>query len=369
MIGKMNWANLLAYEIQPADMELFQSYMTGRLAALIGGSRTKGIVQGGVISTSTGLTVSVAAGVAVMPDGTLVNWPALTTTLATSNPSNPRIDRVEIQYALINNTAVQDINSNPLTLDQLYNVTLNVVQGTPSATPAAPAATSANISLGLVTVTAGATTLVSGNITQIVDAGFVTSALALGNNSGFIRFNTSSSKMQFSTDGVNWQNMGSGGGGANWEPVVGASPIDQLENNEKVWLFSQGNSQSLSLFIRLPTGFVSGAPLGMKLSHYSPGSSNNYKFQAVATLVRSGTDAISSTANQYTSTNGDQSMSSANLLQSVVYDLSSPAGLINGIAPSAGDLVLVTLTRVSPSGTEDSNDVRMIPSATEVTFS
>jgi hypothetical protein len=69
--------------------------------------------------------------------------------------------------------------------------------------------------------------------------------------------------------------------------------------------------------------------------------------QTVATLIRPGTDAITSTTNQRTSTNSALNLSggTVNIPQLIAFDLSSSIGQINGVNISSGDLIIVKLTR------------------------
>jgi hypothetical protein len=161
---------------------------------------------------------------------------------------------------------------------------------------------------------------------------------------------------------------GGGGGGANWQPGGGSAPVESYENDEKVWLFEKGQSQFVVLWLKVPSSYIAGRPIKARLGYYSPGSANALKMQTVATLIRKNQDAITSTANTFTSTNGDKTLSVANQYIEIEHDLSSAVGVINGFAVSPGDLIKVQLTRVAPSGTEDTNDARFIPSATEVMF-
>jgi hypothetical protein len=372
--GKMNWAGLFAYDIQPADMELFQSYMLGHSKDVLLGSRTKGLIFGGKLTVQNGLSLSVSAGLAVMPDGQLVNFPTQSFTLDAADPSNARIDRIELMSTLTNNTSVLDINSQSKTLDFLYVATPSVVKGTPATIPTTPVATSNKISLGFVTITAGQAALVAGNISQVVDAGFDTSSITLGDKSAFIRYNQNMAQLQFSNDGIRFQAFGGGGGGgggggANWQPVDGLAPTVDNEYSEKVLIFAQGAGQATSLWLKVPSGYLPGSPITMKLAHYSPGTSGSFLFHTTATLVRKNLDPVSSTVNQFVSTNTEANQTVANQYRELIYDLSSPTGAIGGASVAPGDLINVTLSRVSPSGTEDSSDVRMIPSSTEVLYS
>jgi hypothetical protein len=157
-------------------------------------------------------------------------------------------------------------------------------------------------------------------------------------------------------------------GGSTWQAVAGFGPVGSYEFDELVWLYTQGSSQAMTVWLRIPTTYSAGRQISLKLAQYSPGTANTYRLQTTSTLVRKGVDAVTSVTNSRTSTNGDVTLTTANLYQEVIYDLTDAAGKINAVAVSPGDLVKVVLTRVAPSGTEDSNDVRAVPSSTEFTF-
>lgn len=160
---------------------------------------------------------------------------------------------------------------------------------------------------------------------------------------------------------------GGGGGGANWQPGA-LAPLEDTENGEKVWIFSEDDSgsQTLTLFVRVPAGFVAGRQISMYLGAYSPSTSNAFLLQTTTTLIRKNNDAISSVANQYASTNAALTNSVANQYREAILDLTNATGQINGFSVSPGDLLKVTLVR-NASDT-DTGDVRMMPSSTEVKF-
>jgi hypothetical protein len=372
-LGKINWSNLAGYTVQPSDMELFQTYAIGPFKNFLGGARTSGIIFGGRISIVSGLQLKISAGLALMPDGQLIQFDETSFTISAANASNPRLDRIELAYSLTNNSTGSDINSNTVVIDKLYTPSVYVNTGTAAASPTANSKTSSNVSLGIVTVGAGVTSIIAGNISQLETTAFETSAIQLGNKSGFIRMNQTSGLLEFSNNGSQWSSFGSGGGGggggANWVGVDGQSPSITFENNEKMMLFAQGSSQAMTLLVKIPTGYLSGSPIKLKMAHYSPGTTLNYKFQTTTTLIRKNVDAITSTTNQNVSTNSDVVNTVANLYTEVAYDVTTSTGLINSVAVSAGDLILIKLTRVTPTGSEDTNDVRAIPSSTEILFS
>lgn len=156
---------------------------------------------------------------------------------------------------------------------------------------------------------------------------------------------------------------GGGGGGANWYPNDGIGPVEDTENNEKIWLFEDAASQKLTLFIRVPASYISGRQLKTLISAYSPSSSNTWKLSSTTYLVRKNLDAITSVANSYASTNSALTNTVANQYREIELDLTNSSGVINGFSVSAGDLLKVELTRAG--GTTDTADVRMLPSGTE----
>ena len=156
---------------------------------------------------------------------------------------------------------------------------------------------------------------------------------------------------------------------AEWQTVAGLSPVEDYEFDEKDYLFTQGAGQALAIYLRVPSTYLTGSQIKMRGSFYTPGTTNNIKMLATATLIRRNTDAVTSVVNQYASTNGDQALTVAFQYMETIFDLTTTTGLINAIAVNPGDLLKVQLTRVSPTGTEDANDVRFLPSTTEVLYS
>jgi hypothetical protein len=170
------------------------------------------------------------------------------------------------------------------------------------------------------------------------------------------------------SDGTQWVPVGSGGGGGSlqWEEDA-LSPIPSLQNNIKVYSFEAAMTQYLYAFIKVPSSYTPGNQVTLKLTFYSPGTSGNALIQTLSTLIRTGTDAVTSTTNQRTSTNSAVTLSGAtqDIPQAVTFDLSSTTGQINSVSLAAGDLVLVRLTR----GTDTATDPVYVPVyAAEVSF-
>lgn len=164
--------------------------------------------------------------------------------------------------------------------------------------------------------------------------------------------------------------LGGGGAGGSLKWVEdGPSPQLTKEANVEVYNYSLGDagSQALYAIVRVPTSYVSGRPISLKIPVYSVDASGTFLIQSVATLIRTGTDAFSSTANQRTSTNGAITASGANqnIPQSVVLDLTSTTGQVNGVSVTAGDYIIVKLQRGSDTAT---SDVRALTFASEVTL-
>jgi hypothetical protein len=109
------------------------------------------------------MTVSVASGWAAILGtyqtnmGTYMayNDAAATATITTADPSNPRIDLVCITV------------SDAAYSGSLNQVAINVVAGTPAGSPTVPSTPTNSIALARVAVAAGATSITSGNITDV----------------------------------------------------------------------------------------------------------------------------------------------------------------------------------------------------------
>ena len=161
---------------------------------------------------------------------------------------------------------------------------------------------------------------------------------------------------------------GGGGGGANWQPEAGGAPSEDFEYTEKVWLYEQGLTQKLILWVKVPAGFLAGRQVQFKGHLYSPSAADQWKMQVVTTLVQKNVDAITTTTNQNTADTGDITNTVANQLREVTVNLTTALGLVNGVQVQPGDLLKLELSRIVPTGTEDTAEIRFIPSSTEVKF-
>jgi hypothetical protein len=156
-----------------------------------------------------------------------------------------------------------------------------------------------------------------------------------------------------------------GGGSAAWSDTGALAPLSDTENGEKVFLYESGASQTLTLFVKVPQGYLAGRQIVMYLGQYSPSASGTQLLQSVAYLVRKNVDAITSVANSHSSGNSALTNTVANQYREATCPLTNGAGQINGFSVQPGDIVKVVLSR----GTDtDAADIRFLPSSTEIKF-
>lgn len=175
---------------------------------------------------------------------------------------------------------------------------------------------------------------------------------------GLVVFNTTTAKLQ-NYNGSGWADVGGSGGGGGgslqWFDI-GNAPV---QNNNSVGFrtadFGAGLTQEMYAAVKVPSSYVAGSQIQMLFNFYSPDSSGTALIQTVTTLIRSGTDAYTSTTNQRTSTNSAVSLGAGtvNIPQSVTADLSSSSGQINSVSIAPSDLLLVKMTRGTDTGTSD----------------
>lgn len=189
---------------------------------------------------------------------------------------------------------------------------------------------------------------------------------------GLIWFNTVTGKVKFD-DGTTIREIPFGAPSGNSVPLHWIesldSPSPNILNNNVVYSFAATMGQTLYAMIRVPTGYFATSQISLKFLFYSSDTSGNVLMQTVATLIRAGTDTVTSATNQRTSTNTAVTLSAptANIPQAVSADLTSSSGQINSVSVAAGDLVQIALTRsVSDTAT---GDVQVLVYGAEVTFS
>jgi hypothetical protein len=148
---------------------------------------------------------------------------------------------------------------------------------------------------------------------------------------------------------------GGGGGGSIIFEEGANSPIKTIENGVGVYAYEATLGQTLFTALRVPSSYVSGTQIFLKVLIYSSDNTGNVLLQSVSTLIRPAVDAITSTTNQRTSTNAAIALSAGtvNEPQIVNLDLTSSSGQINSVSVSSGDLILVSMTRGTDTSTVD----------------
>jgi hypothetical protein len=161
---------------------------------------------------------------------------------------------------------------------------------------------------------------------------------------------------------------GGGGGSLQWLEISN-SPEAVYANGALVYAYASELEQVLNCAIKVPSGYVAGSPIKLLMPFYDPDSSGRILFQTIATLIRTGVDAITSTTNQRMSTNSSVTLGSGtvNIPQAILFDLSDSVGKVNSVAVSPGDILLIALT-LNGSSTGASPANAMVYE-TEVTFS
>lgn len=183
---------------------------------------------------------------------------------------------------------------------------------------------------------------------------------------GDVYYNTTLNKVRVFTNA--WRSLGGGGGGGSiqWTADLNA-PLAKIENAQQVFEFGPGSEQSLFTLFRVPNSYSSGSPISLNLLMYSPSSSGDINLKTIATLIRPATDAITSTTNQRTSTNAviTTGAGTVDKPQAINCDLTDNDGQINTVDVSAGDLILIQLTRLA-SGDTSAEVANVLPYSAEV---
>lgn len=163
---------------------------------------------------------------------------------------------------------------------------------------------------------------------------------------------------------------GGGGGGSLQWVEADIAPVPSIENNQQIYAFAGqlSEEQHLHCMVRVPQSYETGNQINLLVPWYSSGTSDTVKLQCTTTLIRTGTDAITSITNQHLSTNGSTTLDTpANEARSFTIDLTSATGQVNSVSVSAGDLLLVDLSR--DNGDTSTSDANMLAYGSEVTFS
>jgi len=388
--------------------------------------------SGFLVSYASPTSVSAGSGVGFQTDNTQVTpeptkrllYRASNTTLNLPSPDlvNNRIDLICVKHARVDgatetrkfkNASTLVITNESFVVTNEWEAEFLVVAGTPSGSPAIPATPAGYIKIAELLVTAvtglsgsgavtdkrtlmplgASTTINSSAFVRLTANAALTIQQALAEVDALLKFGyqnytdfddlgadpaapTTGKKRLYHKGGV-WYDRafggaitpigsggGGGGGGARW---TGDALLD-TENSQEIKKFTQGDTQQETLFIHVPQGYLAGRQILLYLGFYSPSTANDFKFRATSYLVRKNQDAITSVANSLVDDSANITNTVADQYRELTFDITSAIGQINGFAVSPGDTIKVVLTRVAPTGTDDTAETRMIPSTTEVKF-
>ena len=154
-------------------------------------------------------------------------------------------------------------------------------------------------------------------------------------------------------------NAGTGGGGGggvalNWqEPSNSPLPI-YAEDKSLLYSWSAGLAQNLQTSFKVPSTYVAGHAIKLLMPFYSASySSGNDLMTTVSTLILTGTNAMSVTTNQRTSTNSAATPAGSEIPNMVTFDLTDSTGHINSVVVNPNDVILINLTRGTDTDTSD----------------
>lgn len=131
-----------------------------------------------------------------------------------------------------------------------------------------------------------------------------------------------------------------------WVSAANA-PLESIDAQlNKIYLFSTTALQGFTTTVKVPSGYVSGRQITLLLDVYSTDNANKFLAASLATLIRPGTDAFTSTANQHASTTLSTSLvGKANIPQLVTLDITDASGMINGVAVQPNHIIQIYLFR------------------------
>lgn len=185
-----------------------------------------------------------------------------------------------------------------------------------------------------------ASTMVSANSSKVL------TSIADGSNGQFLRTNGSGtySFAAAPTGAFNLQP---------WQELANAALLDVGFSSTYIYGFDAGLGQQLYSYFKVPNGYTAGTQINLRLLVVSSDTTGNILLSSQATLIRTGTDTLSSTTNQRTSTNTAITLSGAtqNIPQAVTLDLTAAAGTINSVAVAAGNLIKVRIFRGTDTST------------------
>lgn len=165
---------------------------------------------------------------------------------------------------------------------------------------------------------------------------------------------------------------GGGGGGGTFVDVFGDSDSgnaasDLQVSGYPVLQFMPELEQRARALVQVPSSYSQGSPIKLRVQAFTANITGDTKTLSVTTsLIRKGVDAIGSTANQHIDGQSITGASPSNLLQEMVFELTDPAGQVNGVVVNPGDELEIDIAEDGTSTGTDELNVRK--RGLEVTF-
>jgi hypothetical protein len=154
------------------DFDGWQTSVVGMLRDTLGALAGPAVLSGGTVTPGSGLSISVAAFVAIGDDGYLHVKTGATSNvaLAAAHATLARKDLIVARKNIVDGTTITRPTApyDTVPLTKLQKTQVVVITGTPGASPAYPAKTAGDVVLGGVNVPATATTVSTGNIDSTV---------------------------------------------------------------------------------------------------------------------------------------------------------------------------------------------------------
>lgn len=163
---------------------------------------------------------------------------------------------------------------------------------------------------------------------------------------------------------------GAGGGSFIWELNGDISPLEEVLNGISLLSFDYESEMSMHAFLVVPSSYKDGKQIALlDTAFFSGGNSDNVLFRTTTTLFKTGENPLVD-VNSHISTNAEKTLTVSNQLESIgVLDLTDAAGLINGVAVTAGDLLKIELKRDNGSETISSvEDAKFLKYSSSLEF-
>ena len=241
-------------------------------------------------------------------------------TVATSDPTNPRIDRVIAEV----------LNQEYSGSSNLWQ--LRVMTGTPAGSPTAPALPDNATSLCTIAVGAGVTSIVDANITDTrarlwLHSGVITCTSTTRPSSPFegMQIYETDTNRTCIHNGSNWVLMSTNGSYTSYTPTLTGITLGTGGVNNGYWKIVDGSQLSLRVRITLGTGGVLTAAATISLPSGMTGVTETDQFQIIPAILRDTGTTVSK---------GHVQLNSAGTVLTV-YAEGASATYVSQVAPSA----------------------------------